>query len=288
MTGTHASIPAELRDRKQWVGHRNKRPVQPNGRPASSTDPATWGTFEQCAAAVESGKVDGVGFVFSEADPYAGIDLDKCRDPETGQIDPEALALVERLASYTEVSQSGRGLHIIVRATLPGTGRNAGGIEIYNKGRYFVMTGHHLDGTPTTIEARQDEVSTLYGELAPAPAAPVARTYASTRQRPDQAAIIERARRYVEKVPGAVSGQRGHDATFKVACRLIEGFGLTVDEARPILQGFNARCSPPWTAHEIEHKLMSAERRADPGKAGHLLDAARPRRTPSVYKAVAS
>ncbi len=81
--------------------------------------------------------------------------------------------------------------------------------------------------------------------------------------------ILKRARAYVEKMPPAISGQGGHDATFKVACRLLGGFGLSVDEARPIMDEYNERCEPPWTDAEVDHKLQDAEKQ--PGERGYLL-----------------
>jgi primase-polymerase (primpol)-like protein len=83
-------IPAELSERAQWVCWRSEVrdgkptkvpycPTRPRER-ASTTDPETWGTFEQ-ASAVEG--VDGIGYVFSEDDPYSGIDLDNCIDGST-------------------------------------------------------------------------------------------------------------------------------------------------------------------------------------------------------------
>ena len=68
------------------------------------------------------------------------------------------------------------------------------------------------------------------------------------------------ARLYLDKIPGAVSGERGHDATFRVACILVKGFDLTVDQARPLLAEWNARCQPPWSDSHLDHKLADAER----------------------------
>ena len=59
--------------------------------------------------------------------------------------------------------------------------------------------------------------------------------------------IIDRATHYVAHIPGAVSGQGGHDATFSVAMKLVEGFGLSVADAMPIMQGWNTTCTPPWS-----------------------------------------
>ena len=86
------------------------------GSPASTADSSTWGTFERVA---DFRGADGIGFVFTEDDPYVGIDLDDCRDPDTGELTDLANSIVEQLDSYTEISPSGTGIHIIVRGVLP-------------------------------------------------------------------------------------------------------------------------------------------------------------------------
>jgi putative DNA primase/helicase len=86
---------------------------------------------------------------------------------------------------------------------------------------------------------------------------------------------LERAELYVDAMPPAVSGQGGHSQTFDAACALIKGFGLTVDEARPILDRYNARCQPPWSERELEHKLASADAKADDKPRGYLWEADR-------------
>lgn len=75
-------------------------------------------------------------------------------------------------------------------------------------------------------------------------------------------AAVRRARVYVAQMPGAVSGQHGHDATFEVACRLVLDFDLTIEQALPVIREYNQRCSPPWSEAELEHKLQSAAERA--------------------------
>lgn len=83
--------------------------------------------------------------------------------------------------------------------------------------------------------------------------------------------LIERARRYLAKMPPAVSGQHGHDQTFAVACTLVQGFGLSVAEAAPLFAHYNTRCSPPWSERDLAHKLADAERAAPPPEGrGHL------------------
>ena len=145
-------IPLELTSRRQWVGHKSKQPMDPNtGYRASTTEPSTWGSFPQAIAAVERFGLDGVGFVFSSDDPYCGVDLDDAIDAD-GTMKLWARSVVERLDGYTEVSQSGTGLHVIVKATKPeGPNRRAiedGHVEIYDRARFFVVTGRTLGLSP--------------------------------------------------------------------------------------------------------------------------------------------
>jgi primase-polymerase (primpol)-like protein len=104
---------------RQWVVWRYDRqekvPYSPRtGRRASVTDSSTWGTVED-AQLVRDG-YDGIGFVFTEDDPYCGVDLDDC--VHDGLIEPWALEIVESLDSCWEISPSGRGIHVHIIATL--------------------------------------------------------------------------------------------------------------------------------------------------------------------------
>lgn len=86
--------------------------------------------------------------------------------------------------------------------------------------------------------------------------------------------LLERARRYVAKIPPAVAGQHGHDQTFAVACALVQGFALAATEASVLLSEYNTRCLPPWSDRELAHKLASAEQAAPPAEGrGHLATA---------------
>jgi|SRR5215218_5877180 len=137
------NIPEELRRRPQWVVHKDKIPHIAGGvGRASSTDLTTWRTFEEAVTALETGRYDGIGFVFSSGDPYAGIDLDSCRNPETGELKEWAAKIVDAFGSYAEVSQSGTGVHIIVKGKAPNKKR--GKVEAYSSERFFAMTGQVL------------------------------------------------------------------------------------------------------------------------------------------------
>jgi hypothetical protein len=169
-------IPEELKVRPQWVcwsleereGKPTKVPKNPKtGGNAKADAPATWGEFDLAVRHWEAHKnngIAGIGYEFSTNDPFTGIDLDKCLNPESGEIEPWARAIIDRLQSYTEISPSGCGVHIIVKGVLPAGGNRKGNLELYSYGRYFTVTGQHLEGTPTTIEDRQAEIKALHAE----------------------------------------------------------------------------------------------------------------------------
>lgn len=90
----------------------------------------------------------------------------------------------------------------------------------------------------------------------------------------DMSSVTDRARKYVARIPGAVAGQRGHDRTFNVACVLVLGFGLSVDQAFRIFAEWNQTCDPPWSEGELRHKLANADARQD--RRGYLLDDRQP------------
>jgi hypothetical protein len=84
--------------------------------------------------------------------------------------------------------------------------------------------------------------------------------------------IIERARRYVAKCPPAISGQAGHDATFHVACVLLNGFALGEPDALALLREWNQSCLPPWSEAELVHKVRSAASVQHKEPRGYLLN----------------
>ena len=172
-----SGIPQELLALPNWVGWKlqleegkeKKIPLNAKtGRFASSTDSSTWSTFDRALQHYEQLKghgVDGLGFMFSEDDQIAGIDLDDCRNPETGELNAFAKSILERMNSYTEKSPSGEGLHIFVKGNLPGKGINLGNIEMYDNKRFFTVTGQALAEYPSVIEERDEELKALYHEV---------------------------------------------------------------------------------------------------------------------------
>jgi hypothetical protein len=110
--------------------------------------------------------------VFSVDDPYCGVDLDDCVTPQ-GEVKAWAQAIIDNLDTYAEISPSGTGVKLLVRATLPGKGlkkkHHDGEVEIYDRGRYFTLTGWHLKGTPESPQDAQEAVVNLIETVTPTP-----------------------------------------------------------------------------------------------------------------------
>ncbi len=145
------NVPEVLRRRRQWVtwkletrdGKPTKVPYIAGGvGRASSTDLMTWRTFDEAVQALKTGRWNGVGFVFCSADPFVGVDLDKCRDPETGEIAEWAQKIIDSFEDVVllEVSPSGCGVHLITRGTCK-DGINTKSVEVYGQDRFFTVTG---------------------------------------------------------------------------------------------------------------------------------------------------
>jgi hypothetical protein len=190
------NIPQELRDRDQWVlwryelrdGKRTKVPYSSSGNMADSTGPETWASFADTLEALSTTPVErktgaageitakgfeGVGYVFASDDPYTGVDFDACMND--GEMQADAAALVMLLDSYTEISPSGNGVKVIVRASKNGfarcrTDKTPWGdeFECYDQGRYFTFTGDVLRGSPTTIEDRDEQLHRVLTQMFPA------------------------------------------------------------------------------------------------------------------------
>jgi hypothetical protein len=146
----------ELRESLKWVAclltwnnekdKANKRPIQPGGASASSTDPNTWHSFT-AVAAMRRSEPFAYALALHRDAGITVIDLDKAISRETGEIHPFATEIIEKAASLTEISISGNGFHILVRGSKPwkktkftfaGTEFE---IEVFDDKRFLVITG---------------------------------------------------------------------------------------------------------------------------------------------------
>jgi len=168
---SYAQVPDALTSRAQWVcwreealdGKPTKVPIDAEtGSYASTRDADTWAAFSAVLEGVDRVDADGIGFVFTEDDPFAGVDLDGCRYPETGRTEVWAQDIIERLDSYTEVSPSETGYHVLVQGDFPGDRCRNGPVEMYDSGRFFTVTGDHVPGTPSTVYDRSAALAEVY------------------------------------------------------------------------------------------------------------------------------
>jgi hypothetical protein len=232
------------------------------------------------------------------ADPARPLTLD------TPGIAPHALDILRRFPTYWERTPSCRGLRWWFRIfgkPLKGLLKvEPFGLEVYFAYHFSTVTGDHVAGTPGDVldcsdaarqllaehfpKAHRSRVEELTATEAMQKAAREAREERERRRlergegyegRGDlpggrRGRIVERARRYVGKIAGAVSGRGGHKKTFHVACILIRDFMLDRGEAAEVLGEWNRTCVPPWSVGELNHKLDGAENATGP--MGRLLE----------------
>ena len=164
------NIPAELKKERRWVcwkfeqrsGKTTKVPYTPTGGRAKSNTPETWAGFDECRAACENGRFDGVGIMLTGSG-LVGVDIDHCKD-SAGNWSATAAAIVDILNSYAEISPSGEGVHILVYAKKPGDkSKNTDtGVEMYEKGRFFTVTGNLYRQDLNAVQERWDELVEVY------------------------------------------------------------------------------------------------------------------------------
>lgn len=176
MNTTYSNIPDELKQLKNWCvwkfqernGKKTKIPFNAEtGEFAKSNDKSTWSNYE---TAVNAEGVDGIGFFFEP--PYLGIDIDDIDDDlhryqHGDKLDNIVNEFNEAFKSYTEVSPSGNGLHIIVKGKIPGSRRRKGNIEMYDSGRFFTMTGKRIGKYTDVTETSERVFKTIYDKYLP-------------------------------------------------------------------------------------------------------------------------
>ncbi|MBI5725044.1 MAG: hypothetical protein HZA50_13870 [Planctomycetes bacterium] len=275
------NIPSCLKELDQWVcwryepgekGESRKIPYAARtGRKASSTDMATWCDFEDAVAA--AGKYDGIGFVFSDDDGFCGIDLDNCLD-DSGNLQDWAKEVIEHFNTYSEISPSGKGLKLFFRGCKPdfaqctvrgrGPGKS-GRLEIFDKERYFTVTGRLWTATSRNVEDRQIELDELCQVLWPGkqiqPAKPMVQPAMSMDERMAWCLKSMLAMNIVDNFDGSFR-------LFSACCRCVE-HDLSVDEALACMCQYAAQRPFPkeWSKGQITKRLRDAEGKCTRGEA---------------------
>ncbi len=276
-------IPNELRECDQWVlwkettrdGKPTKMPYQATGALAESNNPETWCSFDVAVKRYGFGGWAGIGWVFAENDPYTGVDLDGCRNPETGKVLEWAKEIIAQFGTYAEVSPSGTGVklwcrgrwdyesgHKIVLPDAPRINDKTPAVEVYDSVRFFAMTGVILQGHRQIVDC-QPQLDALRTRFWPLVAAsPRGVDFRS------ESAVTDRARKYLAKMDVSIQGQDGSKAAFRAACVLVLGFSLPAEDAMALLREWNANCQPPWSERELLHKVSDACKKT--GDRGYL------------------
>lgn len=149
------SIPDDLQKRDQWVVQEEKVPRYPSSCWKEEQNQLSFEEARKHAVSMNK----GIGFILNEDGPFAVIDLDDVGTPSNHN--REVTDIIEKLSTYTEVSSSRTGVHLVCRGErLPeykhkGPLTQCGSIEVYDSGRHIVFTGDLLGGRSEITEGGQ-------------------------------------------------------------------------------------------------------------------------------------
>lgn len=237
-----------------WDDEGGRKVPKSSGGNARSNDPSTWMSRGEAEALAREKGYSGVGIMLS--DGLAGIDLDGCvRD---GEVDPWAREIIDRIGSYAEISPSGTGVHILCRADpsevgAVGRADHSRGIEVYNHGRYFTVTGDRVNSAG--IEDRTAELGAFVSEAFPGESPEESLAKAAGRLVRDQV-----ARRSNETVMQNVWRDRAHGARFARVPMGAEACGFCT-----MLAGRGFVYHSKKTAGEFDHFHRSCRCKVVPG-----------------------
>ncbi len=272
--------PEHLRKLRRWIcwkavkknGEYSKQP-----RGGTSTSRETWLNFDDAVALLKE-NIDwtGLAYVFADDDGLTGIDLDLVRDPETEAIVPAAEALIERFASYCEVSPSGTGFKIWIIGEKP-AGMPCSGdrfafpfdTEIYSGGRFFCFTGDWMTGDRDAFcpevqngQAVLDWIMDEKVKRTPAPALTQARQNVSTPT--DNGREMHRAGEYAAKATTSIRPGNRNSSFFELTGKLHERFYLNREDIASIVIDANAKLSDPLASSELDTTIQNSLDRARP------------------------
>lgn len=254
-------IPKELKDLPQWVcaWDNSKCPMRAwEMKAASSSDPATWVDFD---FAIRATAYDWCGFVFAD-NGYVGIDIDTGYD-EDGFISQLGADIIGRCKSYTEVSRSGRGFHILLRGELPFEGaNNKHGVEIYKTKRYFILTGKTVlfDEIIDNQDAIDYVVATYFKDVKPIRHRGQTKTISFKNYSPTWTDVCKEGRvKLRPDYPQITPGSR--NVSMLSLAGTLRNLGYGADEVLSELRIANkTACKPPLSDVEIQRIVKSIMR----------------------------
>lgn len=229
------NLPARMRGLQQWLIWRfetydgdkkpRKVPYYVNrtrrvGVQGGDGDRAALASFETAVQAMRRHRFDGIGFAFLPGDGLIGIDIDKAIDPATGEVSALCQAVIDACPSYTELSPSGLGLHIICDGDTETFKSNEIGLEVFCGRQFFTCTGRRWPSTPDEVQALEpsalDALRTMVraGRQTASPAAVV----------PSAAPHMDLARKLESALP-YISADIGHDDWVRVGMALKTALG---------------------------------------------------------------
>lgn len=205
-------VPAQMKAKRNWVPRDGKRPF------GKSNDPSTWMAFEE---AIKRGR-GNVAFAL-DGDGLVALDLDDCID--SGRLHPNAKKIIDLCQSYTEISLSGRGLHIFGYAKLPFMGRKKGVLEVYGANRFIAVTGNIFEDRHElkTIQAGVDVIIDKFFKEEKRPIMPRPRSMIDL----DDKALLERivqskqGDKFLKLWEGDTSGYSSHSEADMALCRIL-------------------------------------------------------------------
>lgn len=281
------NIPRTLREVDQWLcwkivveidqktGERKERkvPIHPrSGLQASVTDPSARTSFDTAFALYQSrNDLTGVGFVFTPDDPYAGVDLDHCLDAEGGFI--WGREIVAGLNTYSEISPSGRGIKLFLKARKPdhancrkdGFGPDGKGkVEVYDRARFFTVTAQRLDAYSPDVEAKQGDIEQMCEWLWPKTGASPDQQRASRQASGTDHDVRYQACLKALLAMNVTDHNDGSHRLYVACCRCVEHDLRDADAIHCIRDYAAARPFPvTWSDPQIVTRLRDAEKRCE-------------------------
>ena len=256
---SYENIPEELRAERAWVNvwNNSKIPMQATVRKAaSSVLPETWSNYIDAEHNIQHGYYDGLGYVFHDTG-LVGIDIDT--GFEDCFLSPLAADIIGKCQSYTEKSRSGRGVHILVKGSLPFKGRNnRQGVEIYQSSRFFIMTGNVL--IYTKIIENQEAIDYILEKYFPdAPKEGSVnqtpqRIYSPVYQKPENGKVVLKP-----QYPVIAPGSRNLSLTSLAGQMHNQGY-TKADIYKELLYANSVACKLPLDRSEVESIVNSVTR----------------------------